>query len=171
MKTRNIESNENKGTKVDTNKRRNFLKAGGAALVAASVPSVATAATQPTESQVYLQGCGWNHQLPGVFGQVCLTIDVRAQLGGTGLGTFRDDVHPEINSQFQIDSATRRAGVYTLTGGIVSSRDPDLVGQAVRIVVEADGDRATGTFTVGPTSQPLVVIAIIAVLIALLVPA
>jgi hypothetical protein len=156
---------------LDMSDRRDFLRATGAALVAASVPSVAAGATEPRQRQVYLQGCGWNHQLPGVFGQVCLTLDVRAQLGGTGMGTFRDDVHPEINSQFQIDSATRRGDVYTLTGGIVSSREPDLVGQSLRIVVETDGDRATGTFTVGPTSQPLVVIAIIAVLMALLVPA
>jgi len=157
--------------KVDTSNRRNFLKATGVALAAASVPSIAAAMPDSTERNVYLQGCGWNHQLPGVFGQVCLTLDVRAQLGGTGVGTFRDDVHQEINSQFQIHAATRRGDVYTLQGEVVSSRDPDLVGKAVRIVAEADGDRATGTITVGPTSQPLVVIAIIAILIGLLVPA
>jgi hypothetical protein len=169
---RPIQSEERKKTmkKVDTSNRRNFLKATGAALAAASVPAIAAAAPE-RERNVYLQGCGWNHQLPGVFGQVCLTLDVRAQLGSTGLGTFRDDVHPEINSQFQIHSATRRGDVYTLQGEVVSSRDPDLVGKAVRIVAEADGDRATGTITVGPTSQPLVVIAIIAILIGLLVPA
>lgn len=157
--------------KIDTSNRRNFLKTTGAALAAASVPLVASGAPAGVPKDLYLHGCGWNHSLPGVFGQVCLTLDVRAQLGSTGLGTFRDDVHPEINSQFQINSATRRGDVYTLQGGVVSSRDPDLVGKAVRIVVEADGDRGTGTIIVGPTSQPLVVIAVIAILIALLVPA
>ncbi len=171
MKTNKSDRTESKPARVDTSKRRNFLKLTGAALAAAAVPSIAAAAPDGNQRSIYLQGCGWNHQLPGVFGQMCLTLDVRAQLGSTGLGTFRDDVHPEVNSQFQIDSLTRRGEVYTFQGAVLSSRNPDLVGQAVRIVAEADGDRATGTIVVGPTSQPLVVIAIIAIMISLLLPA
>ncbi len=170
MKASSSNRNENKPTKVDTSNRRNFLKVTGAALVAASVPSVAAALPDTMQRDVYLQACGWNHALPGVFGQVCMTVDVRAQLGGTGLGTFRDDVHPEINSQFQITSARRRGDEYTLQGQIVSSRDPAMVGMPVRISVEVDGDRGNGTITVGPTAQPLVVIAIIGILIGLLLP-
>jgi hypothetical protein len=132
------------------------------------VPSVAAGATEPPRKSVYMQGCGWNRQLPGVFGQVCLTLDVRAQLGtflpppaSVGLGTFRDDVHTEINSQFQITSARRRGDEYLFVGEIISSRSPELVGMAVRIGLVVDGDRGTGTITVGPTVAPLVVIAII----------
>lgn len=171
MKASRSNRNENKPTKADTTNRRNFLKATGAALAAVSVPSITAAAAEPSQRSLYLQGCGWNHSLPGVFGQVCLTLDVRGIVGGTGLGTFRDDVHTEINSQFMINTVTRRRDGFAFEGAIISSRDPNLVGKAVRIAVDVDGDRATGTITVGPTSQPLVVIAIIAILIALLVPA
>jgi hypothetical protein len=188
MKASSSNRNENKPTKVDTSKRRNFLKAAGAGLVAASVPSVAAAALRGTRTigggaenstpkPVYLSGCGWNHALPGVFGEVCLTFDMRAELGGTGVGTFRDDVHPEVNSQFMVNSATKHGDEYTFEGEIVSSRDPDLVGRPVTIVAESLGDgKGSATLTVGTAgtvgqSPNLVVIAIIAILIALLLPA
>lgn len=174
-----------RGKEADVRDRRKFLKAAGAGLVAASVPSVAAAALKGTQKgddgesntrpkPVYLSGCGWNRALPGVFGEVCLTFDMRAELGGTGVGTFRDDVHPEINSQFQINSATRRHDEYTFEGEIIASRDPAMVGRPVTIVAEAFGDgTGSATITLGTagTHPNLVVIAIIAVLIALLVPA
>lgn len=181
MKARSIDHNESKSTKVDTSKRRNFLKATGAAFVAASVPSVAAGALKGAQSKeedprsrrprpVYLSGCGWNRALPGVFGEVCLTFDMTAELGSTGVGTFRDDVHPEINSQFQINSATRRRDEYTFEGEIIASRDPAMVGLTVRIVAEPLGDgKGTATIIV-ETDNNLVVIAIIAVLIGLLLP-
>lgn len=102
---------------------------------------------------------------------------MRAELGGTGVGTFRDDVHPEVNSQFVINSATKHGDEYTFEGEIISSRDPDLVGRPVTIVAESLGDgKGSATITVGTvgtvgTSPNLVVIAIIAVLISLLLPA
>lgn len=60
-------------------------------------------------------------------------------MGGTGVGTFRDDVHPEINSQFQIHSATKRGNEYTFEGEIIASRDRSMVGMTVRIVAESLG--------------------------------
>lgn len=176
---------------TNVNGRRSVLKVAGAGLVAAAVPSVAagalTGARTPREEEpeqtpgedeptsgpkpVYLYGCGWNRELPGVFGELCLTFDMRAELNGTGLGTFRDDVHPEINSRFEINSATRHGRVYTFDGEIVASRDPALVGMAVTIVAEKLGNgKAKAAFTVGSKERDLVVIAIIAVLIGMLLP-
>ena len=173
---------------TEISNRRNFLKTTGAAIAAASVPTVAVAALRGTQKigdephrprSVYLYGCGWNRALPGVFGEVCLTFDMRAEVGGTGVGTFRDDVHPEVNSQYQINSATKHGDQFTLEGEIISSRSPDMVGRPVTIVAESLGDgKGSATITVGTagsgTSSPnpnLVVIAIIAVLIGLLLPA
>jgi hypothetical protein len=172
--------------------RRSVLKAAGAGLVAAAIPSVAAGALRGAQTPgedalaqapgeempnngpkpVYLSGCGWNHDLPGVFGEVCLTFDMRAELGGTGVGTFRDDVHPEVNSQFQVTRATHHGKVYTFEGEVIASRDPALVGLPVTIVAEKTGDgKGKASITVGNEEQDLVVIAIIAILISLLLPA
>ena len=119
-----------------------------------------------------MHGCGWNRELAGLFGELCLRFEARAVLNGTGVGTFGDDVHPEINSQFEILSARKQGHEYILEGRIISSRDPSLVGMDVEIVSRKTGD-GTGkaTITVGSKEQDLVVIAIIAILIGLLVPA
>lgn len=163
--------------------RRNFLKVAGAGLVAASVPSIASAAADGTQTKrgddpgsrsgpVYMYGCGWNRALPGAFGEACISFDARADLGGTGVGTFRDDVNPELNSQFQINSATRQGNEYTFEGVIIASRRRDLIGMQVRIVAESLGDgRGRATITVDSGETNLVVIAIIAILIGLLLPA
>jgi hypothetical protein len=175
-------------TQANANGRRRILKAASAGLVAAAAPSVALAgagavgeddlAGIPADDKdrgpkpVYLHGCGWNRELPGVFGQICLTFEMRAELNGTGVGTFRDDVHPEVNSQFQVRSARRHGRTYTFEGEVIASRDPSLVGMAVRITAESLGDgRGRASITVGSEDQNLVVIAIIAILIGLLIPA
>lgn len=174
---------ETAGGNKDVSDRRNFLKVAGAGLVAASVPSIASGAVAGTQIKteedsaarsrsVFMYGCGWNRALPGVFGEVCLSFDARAELGGTGVGTFRDDIHPEVNSQFQINSATRQGDEYTFEGVITASRSRDLIGAQVRIVAESLGNgRGRATITVERPETNLVVIAIIAVLMGLLLPA
>jgi hypothetical protein len=160
------------------NDRRDFLKTGAAALVAASAPVMATAQhsekgddshNQPRP--IYLNGCGWNRSLPGVFGQACFVFEARAEVGGTGVGTIRDDVYPEINSQFRIDSVTRQGRHYRLRGEIIASRSPELVGMLVTIDAESLGSgEGSASITVESEGNNLVVIAIIAILIGLLVP-
>ena len=161
--------------KQDGSSRRDLLKAAGAGLVAAAVPAAAEAAgggglesVQP--KPVYLWGCGWNRDLPGPFGDACLTFDVRATLNGTGVGTFRDDVNPDLNSQWRVDSATRHGNTYTLKGEIISARDAALVGLPVKIVAKKTGDGTASADIMVGSEQSLVVIAIIAILIGLLVP-
>jgi hypothetical protein len=154
--------------------RRDLLKAAGAGLVAAAVPTAEAADRGAEDVQpkpVYLWGCGWNRELPGAFGDACLTFDMRAALNGTGVGTFRDDVNPELNSQWRVDSATRHGNTYVFKGEIISARDAALVGLPVKIVAKKTGNgMASADITVGSAEQNLVVIAIIAVLIGLLLP-
>ena len=166
-----------KNAKVSS--RRDLLKVAGAGLVAAAAPSAAAAEwdaggdeTLHPDKPVYLSGCGWNRDAPGVFGQVCLAFEMRALLNGTGVGTFRDDVHPEVNSQWRVDRAKRHGNTYTFEGEVIASRDPALVGLPVQIVAKKTASgQGTASITVGSEETDLVVIAIIAVLIALLVPA
>ncbi len=202
MKANSIDRNENGPAKdktaestvcnkvkdIDVTDRRNFLKVGGAALasaglIVASVPPAAAGALQDKQGDtdgdansrnrsVFMYGCGWNRAMPGVFGEVCLTFDARAELGGTGVGTFHDDVHPEINSQFQINSATRNGDEYTFEGEITASRSRDMIGMRVVMVAESLGNgRGRATITIERPETNLVVIAIIAVLMGLLLPA
>jgi hypothetical protein len=158
--------------------RRDLLKVAGAGLVAAAAPSVAAAEhdggggeTLHPDKPVYLWGCGWNRELPGVFGEVCLTFEMRALLNGTGVGTFRDDVHPEVNSQWRVERAKRQGNTYTFEGTVISSRDPALVGQPVKIVAKKTASgQGSASIIVGSEEGNLVVIAIIVTLIGLLLP-
>ncbi|MCC6328707.1 MAG: hypothetical protein IT174_09330 [Acidobacteria bacterium] len=163
----------------NSNNRRNFLKSAAATLVAASVPVAAAAqkgddeASGNQQDPIYIHGCAWNRDLPGVFGQACFTFEVRAKVGGTGVGTIRDDVYPEVNSQIQINSVTKSGKLYTFHGEIVASRSAELVGMCVTIEARSLR-RGEGSATITVSSgegENLVVIAIIAVLIGLLMPA
>jgi hypothetical protein len=165
-------------TQTTETNRRNFLKNTGAALVAASLPIAAVAQKEDeyeTENEaarpqpVYLNGCGWNRSLPGVYGQACFAFEARAELGGTGVGTIRDDVHPEVNSQFQITEAVRTGrNQYSFRGRIISSRSPQLIGHQVTIISDYIGNgQARASLTIVSPGND-VVIAIIAILIGLL---
>jgi hypothetical protein len=159
---------------LDTTDRRSFLKATSATLVAASLPSVAAAAPDPSQKVFYAHGMVWNLELPGTLSDLRLTFDFAVRLGGVGLGTLADDVNPQLNSHFKITSTARHGNVYTLEGEITTSRDPSLVGMPVTIVAEVEGSATGVTITVGPYTfkgAGLVVIAIIAILIGLLLPA
>lgn len=159
---------------VETNDRRNFLKTTSAALLAASVPAVATATPSDTQQVFYGHGMAWNPDLPGVLAELRLTFDLAVRLGGTGLGTFGDDVHPEFNSHFKINSTAKHGNLYTFEGEVTAARDAALVGQPVRIVAEVEGATTGVEITLGEHTfkgAGLVVIAIIAILIGLLLPA
>jgi len=155
--------------RTEASARRNFLKAGGAALVAASASSVVTAVpAEPdgAEKEIYLHGMAWNRDLPGLFGELLLTFDIKVQLGKTGFGTLSDAVHPEVNSSFSIDSIRKHGEVYTMMGQIIASRDPASVGMPVTIVAQTEGEKTTATITMGNfTFKGAGLIAIIAILI------
>jgi hypothetical protein len=158
---------------ADSNDRRTFLKTSSAALVAASVPTLAAAAQENSQQVFYAHGMAWNPELPGNFSQLRLTFDLAVRLGGTGLGTFGDDVHPEFNAHFQINSTAKHGNRYIFAGEITAARDSAMVGMPVTIIAEVEGTTTGVEITLGAHTfkgAGLVVIAIIAILIGLLLP-
>jgi hypothetical protein len=122
----------------------------------------------------------WNRDLPGVLGELRLSFDLRINLlTGAGFGTADDPVHPDWNMHFAINTTKQeklrsRETRYTLTGVVTKANNPDNVGLPVRILAETRGDTTAIAIAIGELAfggAGLVVIAIIAVLIGLLLPA
>jgi hypothetical protein len=159
---------------ADRNNRRNFMKTTSAALVAASAPAAAAATPDDAQKVFYAHGMAWNPELPAPLSGLRLSFDLAVRLGGTGLGTFGDDVNPAFNSHFKLNSTAKHGNVYTFAGEITAARNPAMVGLPVTIVAEVEGSTTGVTITLGTYTfkgAGLVVIAIIAVLFGLLVPA
>jgi len=163
---------EETGKKVS---RRSYLKRTGGALVAASALSAPAETAGSGGEVMYGHGLVWNRDLPGVAGQLQLTFDLRANLEtGIGFGTASDALHPEANIHFDITAAEKHGNMHTLRGKVIRANDPNSVGLPVRILAEKRGDAtavAIGVGNVAFAGAGLVVIAIIAVLIGLLLPA
>jgi hypothetical protein len=164
--------------------RRDHLAALGSALLAASsLPAAAEAQDERDADDaevLYGHGLVWNRALPGLAGEVKLSFDLRVNLEtGAGFGTAHDPVHPDWNVHFRIDSAERtrlRRGEeqYAMKGIVTDANGAFSVGLPVRILAETRGDTTAIAIAIGDLAfagAGLVVIAIIAVLIALLVPA
>jgi hypothetical protein len=164
--------------------RRNHLAAMGSAFLAAS-PLSATISAQDGRNQddaevLYGHGQVWNRSLPGIAAELKLAFDLRVNLEtGTGFGTAHDPIFPAWNIHFSIDSAERtriRRGEtqFTLKGAVTQANGGFHVGMPVRILAQTQGDTTAIAIAVGDlvfAGAGLVVIAIIAVLIALLIPA
>jgi hypothetical protein len=168
--------------------RRNHLASmGNALLAAAALPTVATAqehgaARRDDDDAEILYGHGqvWNRALPGMAAEVKLAFDLRVNLEtGAGFGTAHDPVFSDWNVHFSIESAERtrlRRGEtqFALKGVVTQANGAFAVGQPVRILAQTSGDTTALAIAIGDytfAGAGLVVIAIIAVLIALLVPA
>ena len=171
--------------------RRDYLTAAGAALLASTALPV-KAASEPIlagndhhrdkdDSDVmYGHGMVWNRDLPGVAGELKLSFDLRVNLEtGAGFGTANDPVHPEWNLHFAIHSTQHekvRKGEdrYTMTGVVISANNPVNVGLPIRIIAQTRGETTAIAIAIGDLAfagAGLVVIAIIAILIGLLLPA
>jgi hypothetical protein len=168
--------------------RRSCLAATGAALLASgALPALATAGEtsgavpDADDSEImYGHGMVWNRDLPGVLGQLNLSFDMRVNLKtGQGGGSFHDPAHPDWNAHFAITSASEervRGGEsrFTLKGVVTEATNPELVGRRVRMLAETKGDTTAVAVAIGDVAfagAGLVVIAIIAILIGLLLPA
>jgi hypothetical protein len=167
--------------------RRNHLAAMGSALLAAAALPTATAqephgAGRDDDDAEILYGHGqvWNRALPGIAAEVKLAFDLRVNLEtGTGFGTAHDPVFPDWNVHFSIESAERtrlRRGEtqFALKGVVTQANGAFTAGQPVRILAQTSGDTTALAIAIGDTAfagAGLVVIAIIAVLIGLLLPA
>jgi hypothetical protein len=161
--------------------RRDYLAAAGGALLAAGASAApAEASDSKGGDTLYGHGLVWNRALPGVAGELRLAFDLRVNLEtGEGFGTAGDPVHPDWNTHFAINTLKREKrpkgeARYTMTGVVTSATNPANVGLPVRIIAETVGDTTAIAIALGELAfagAGLVVIAIIAILIGLLLPA
>src|SRR5262245_14150171 len=114
MKTNAIDRTDDATASAEVSDRRNFLKIGAAALAAASIPSAAAGTADESQKVFYAHGMAWNPDLPGALANLRLTFDFAARVGGTCSGTFADDVQPEFNSRFKINSVARFGKLYRM---------------------------------------------------------
>jgi hypothetical protein len=163
--------------------RRKYLTAAGGALLAASgLPALAhdDHGEERDADVLYGHGMVWNRDLPGVAGDLKLSFDLRVNLEtGAGFGTANDPIHPDWNIHFAINSIHRQevngGGTrYAMTGVVTRANNPVNVGLPVKILAETRGDTTAIAIALGDMAfggAGLVVIAVIAVLISLLLPA
>lgn len=162
--------------------RRNHLAALGGAFLAATGLSASTqeARADGDADVLYGHGLVWNRDLPGVAGELKLGFDLRVNLEtGIGFGTAQDPVHPDWNIHFAIHSAERtriRSGEeqFMLKGVVTQANNPASVNLPVRMIAQTQGDTTAVAIAIGDLAfagAGLVVIAIIAVMIGLLLPA
>jgi hypothetical protein len=162
--------------------RRDYLKTTGAALVAGTgLSALANPGTERPDDAAVLYGHGlvWNRDLPGLDGQLKLAFDLRVNLEtGIGFGTASDPVHPEANIHFSINEAkverVRQEHRYILKGVVTDATNADNVGLPVDLLAQTRGDTTAVAIAVGDRAfagAGLVVIAIIAILIGMLLPA
>jgi hypothetical protein len=168
--------------------RRDHLVAMGSALLAAGSLSTTVDAQDARQGRendndaeiLYGHGLVWNRALAGIAGELKLAFDLRVNLDtGLGFGTAHDPVNPDYNVHFSIDSAERtrlRRGdlQFMLKGTVTAGNGGFPVGQPVRIIAQTQGDTTAIAIAIGDQAfagAGLVVIAIIAVLIGLLLPA
>ena len=162
--------------------RRNYLAASGGALLAAGAGALPAVADEGKNGGDVLYGHGmvWNRELPGIAGELHLSFDLRVNLEtGKGSGTASDPVHTDWNMHFDISSVhtekqPKGETLYALNGVVTRANNPANIGLPVRILAQTVGDTTAIAIRIGDLAfggAGLVVIAIIAVLIALLVPA
>jgi hypothetical protein len=158
--------------------RRRVLATTGAALATASAPLAAQPGRQAPDT-LYGHGTVWNRDLPGLAGTLNLSLDLRVSLAtGTGGGSASDAVHADENFHFAITETVRERARnedrFLLSGHVTEAVNPAYVGLPVRIAAQTQGNTTAVVIRVGDQvfmGAGLVVIAIIAILIGLLVPA
>lgn len=165
------------------NERRHLLAATGATLAAAAsahVPAHAAARAGETDADtLYGHGMVWNRELPDPAGRLNLAFDLRVNLKtGTGSGSAGDPAYPGEGFHFSIDSTLRQRvrgeNRFLMAGTITDAVNPAYLGLPVRIAAQTQGDTTAIVIRVVDavyTGAGLVVIAIIAILIPLLLPA
>jgi hypothetical protein len=116
-----------------------------------------------------------NPRLSGPRGGLILNVAAHVAADGTGFGTLTDPLHPEVQSDLELHTTRRHGDQVRWEGRVVRSKDATLVGQPFLLSATVDGASAAPLDLVlgGETysGRGLVVIAIIAVLIGLLLPA
>jgi hypothetical protein len=158
--------------------RRRVLATTGAALATAGAPLRAQSG-RPAPDTLYGHGTVWNRALAGLAGTLNLSFDLRVNLAtGTGGGSASDAVHAGENFHFAITETVREPvrdeDRFILFGHVTESVNPAYVGLPIRIAAQTEGNTTAVVIRVGDQvfmGAGLVVIAIIAILIPLLLPA
>jgi len=150
-------------------------------MTAAALPAHADDRQDEGDADIlYGHGMVWNRDLPGVAGDLKLSFDLRVNLEtGLGFGTADDPIHPDWNVHFAIESVEverlpKKNHRYTMRGVVTRANNPANVGLPVRLLAETRGDTTAIAIALGDLAfagAGLVVIAIIAILIGLLLPA
>jgi hypothetical protein len=168
---------------MNVTRRECLTAAGGALLAASALPALAGkdhGHNKDDADVLYGHGMVWNRDLPGVAGDLKLSFDLRVNLEtGAGFGTANDPVHPDWNVHFAINSTQQQKlpggeTRYTMTGVVTRANNPANVGLPVRILAETRGGTTAIAIALGDLAfagAGLVVIAIIAILIGMLLPA
>jgi len=159
--------------------RRNLLASAGAVVAAAPALNAAARSTPRDADTLYGHGMVWNRDLPGLAGRLNLAFDLRVNLAtGTGAGSASDAVFPSENFHFAITRAVRDTvqdeDRFVLSGVVTDAANSAYLHQPVRIVAQTQSDTTAIVIRVGERiymGAGLVVIAIIAILIGLLLPA
>lgn len=160
--------------------RRDYLAATGGALLAASALAQPAEANAGRGDTLYGHGTVWNRDLPGEAGAVNLSFDLRVNLQtGAGGGSAYDPVHPDWNLHFTISSIQQQRVPkgetrYTIFGVVTEATDANKVGLPIRMIAQTEKEITAIAIAVGDQAfagAGLVVIAIIAILIGLLLPA
>lgn len=159
--------------------RRNFIGATGAAIATVAAGSAQARPETPDADTLYGHGTVWNRELPGLAGRLNLAFDLRINLNtGTGSGSAGDPAYPGEGFHFSIEQ-TQRERVrgeqrFVMAGTITDAVNPAYIGLPVRIAAQTQGDATAIVIRVGDavySGAGLVVIAVIAILISLLLPA
>jgi hypothetical protein len=159
--------------------RRRLLASAGAIAAAASTSNAAARSAPKDADTLYGHGMVWNRDLPGLAGRLNLAFDLRVNLAtGAGAGSASDAVFPSENFHFAITHAVRERvqdeDRFVLAGVFTDAANSAYLHQPVRIAAQTQGDTTAVVIRVGDRvymGAGLVVIAIIAILIGLLLPA
>lgn len=145
---------------------RSFVEAATAA---------ATTTSPPAQEEQFVMGLVADPAAPGPEGERTFNVYATVDADGTGYGTLVDPLHPSLNCDLRFLSRQKNGHQYQWLGVVSHANDPGLVGQPVVLSATVHGDSAAPLELefLGHTyrGRGLVVIAIIAILISLLLPA
>lgn len=144
----------------------------------AALPDAVTAGPlqdRGDQEEQFVMGLVADPTASGIEGELALNVYATITADGTGYGSITDPVHPEYASELRFHSRQRRRDAYRWEGIVASSNNPRLVGQPFVLAATVRGESASPleltilnrTFR----GRGLVVIAIIAILIGMLLPA
>jgi hypothetical protein len=128
----------------DASDRRGFLKGAGVAGLSALAAS-AMLQPAPAESPLpkplllYFHGMVWNLSLPGVLGELRLSLDLAAPVAGASVAAIHDALHPEFNCQVAVTNMESGKDEFDFEGLVVDANLPENLGLEFRMAALVSG--------------------------------